>query len=124
MRADEYEADGFGKDQFVVTDGEGMKFVIDAREKVITLDSGEGCRVLLEKGNKITCDNGKLQAVLNGKKISVKNASKSLFDVLDTHIKNVSGMQTMGSLAQHIVSPGDKAKFTQDGADLGAILEA
>jgi hypothetical protein len=46
MRADEYEADGFGKDQFVVTDGEGMKFVIDAREKGITLDNGAGCRVL------------------------------------------------------------------------------
>jgi hypothetical protein len=25
MRADEYEADGFGKDQFVITDGEGCR---------------------------------------------------------------------------------------------------
>jgi hypothetical protein len=86
MWADEYEADVFGKDQFIVTDGDGMKFAIDAQEKGITLDNGAGCRVLLEKGNKITCDNGKLQAVLNGEKISVKNGSKSLFDVLDTHI--------------------------------------
>jgi hypothetical protein len=60
----------------------------------------------------------------NGEKISVKNGSKSLFEVLDTHIKNVSGMQTVGSPAQHIVSPGGKAKFERDGADLAAILEA
>jgi hypothetical protein len=56
--------------------------------------------------------------------MSVKNGSKSLFDVLDTHIKNVSGMQTVGSPAQHIVSPGDRAKLARDGADLAAILEA
>jgi hypothetical protein len=36
----------FGKDQFVVTDGGGMKFAIDAQEKDITLDNGAGCRVL------------------------------------------------------------------------------
>jgi hypothetical protein len=46
MWADEYEADGFGKDQFVITDGEGMKFAIDAQEKGITLDNGGGRRVL------------------------------------------------------------------------------
>jgi hypothetical protein len=46
MWADEYEADGFGKNRFVVTDGDGMKFAIDAQEKGITLDNGEGCRVL------------------------------------------------------------------------------
>jgi hypothetical protein len=123
MWADEYEADGFGKDQFVVTDGEGMKFVIDAREKGITLDNGEGCRVLLEKGNKITVDNGKLKAVLNGEKISVKNGSKSLYTILDTHIKNLAGMKTVGSPAQHAVSPDDIAKFQKDKADLGQLLE-
>ncbi|MDR1095260.1 MAG: hypothetical protein LBL31_02600 [Spirochaetaceae bacterium] len=46
MRADEYEADVFGKDQFVITDGEGMKFAIDAQEKGITPGNGAGCRVL------------------------------------------------------------------------------
>jgi hypothetical protein len=61
---------------------------------------------------------------LNGEKISIKNGSKSLFDVLDTHIKNVSGMMLVGSPAQHTVSPGDKAKLARDGADLAAILEA
>jgi hypothetical protein len=122
--SDEYEADGFGKDRFLVTDGDGMKFEIDANEKGITLDNGAGCVVLLEKGNKITFDNGKLKAVLNGEKASIKNGSKSLFTVLDTHIKNVSGMKTKGSPAQHIVSPADIQNFTRDGADLAAILEA
>jgi hypothetical protein len=60
----------------------------------------------------------------NGGKISVKNGSKSLFTILDTHLENLAGMQTMGSPAQHIVSPGDRAKLARDGADLAAILEA
>jgi hypothetical protein len=46
MRADEYEADGFGKDQFIITGGDGMKFVIDAREKGITPGTGAGRGVL------------------------------------------------------------------------------
>ena len=121
--SDEYETDDFGKDCFLITDGEGMKFTIDANEKGITLDNGEGCRVLLEKGNKITCDNGKLQMVLNSEKMSVKNGSKDLFTILDTHFQNLIGMKTAGSPAQHVVSPDDIQKFTQDKTDLGMILE-
>jgi hypothetical protein len=122
--SDEYEADEFGKDRFLITDGDGMKFEIDANEKGITLDNGEGCRVLLEKGNKITCDNGKLKAVLNGDKASLKNGSKSLFTILDTHLQNVIGMKTVGSPAQHVVSPDDITKLQKDKTDLGRLLEA
>jgi hypothetical protein len=122
--ADDYEADEFGRDTFIITDGEGMKFVIDAKEKSITLDNGGGSVVRVEKGGKIAADNGKLQFVLNGEKASLKNGSKSLFTILDTHFQNVAGIKTVGSPGQHIVSPDDKAKIQKDKADLGELMEA
>ena len=124
MWSDEYEADEFGKDQFVITDGEGMKIVIDAAEKSVSLDNGDGCTVKLEKGNKITADNGRLQVVLNGDKCAVKNGSKSLFTILDTHFQNVISMKTVGSPALHSVSPADIVKLQTGKADLGLLLEA
>ncbi|GHT56836.1 hypothetical protein AGMMS50233_09520 [Endomicrobiia bacterium] len=57
--ADEYEADDFGKDKFVITDGNGMVIIIDATENSITVDNGKGCTAKLEDGKKITLDNGK-----------------------------------------------------------------
>jgi hypothetical protein len=123
MWADEYEADDFGKDRFIITDGGGMKIEIDAGGRGLTLDNGEGCVVKLEKGSKISLDNGSLQVVLNGEKCAVKNGSKSLFTILDKHFDNLIGMKTVGSPAQHIVSPGDITKIKQDKADLGALLE-
>ena len=104
--SDGYEADEFGKDKFIITDGEGMKFVIDVREKGILIDNGE-TKVHLKAG-----------------KLPVKNGSKNLFTVLDTHLQNLIAMKTVGSPAQHVVSPGDIQKFTQDKTDLGLILEA
>jgi hypothetical protein len=106
MWADEYEADEFAKDQFIITDGEGMKFVLDVKEQGILLD------------------NGQLKVHLKADKLSVKNGSKNLFTVLDTHFQNLIGMKTVGSPAQHVVSPDDITKFTQDKTDLGMILEA
>jgi len=61
---------------------------------------------------------------LNGDKCAVKNSSKSLFTILDTHFQNVMGMKTVGSPAQHVVSPDDITKITQDKTDLGQLLEA
>ena len=121
--SDEYEADEFGKDKFIITDGEGMKIIVDANEKSITLDNGKKSVVTIEE-DKITADNGKVKVVLNGEKCAVKNASKSLFTVLDTHLQNLIAMKTVGSPAQHVVSPPDIQKFTQDKTDLGLILEA
>jgi hypothetical protein len=51
---------------------------------------------------------------LNGEKCAVKNGSKSLFTVLDKHFDNLIGMKTVGSPAQHIVSPDDITKMKQD----------
>ena len=122
--SDEYEADDFGKDKFIITDGEGMKFIIDAVERSVTIDNGEGCVVILEKGNKITADNGKLKVFLNKEKASIKNGSQSLFTILDTHIQNIISMKTVGSPPWHIVSPESIQKFTRDKADLSRLMEA
>jgi hypothetical protein len=103
--SDDYEAGEFAKDQFVITDGEGMKFVIDVLEKCILLDNGE------------------LKVRLKADKLSVKNGSKNLFTILDTHFQNLIAMKTAGAPTQHVVSPGDIQKFTQDKTDLGLILE-
>jgi len=155
--SDEYEADEFAKDKFFLTDGEGMKIVIDATDaKTITIDNGQGasaafspdrltcayknkCAVLLEDdhlkastdkckvemaGEVVEASNGKVSFKGNGEKASVKNASKSLFTILDTHIQNVLAMKTVGSPAQHVVSPDDIQKFTQDKTDLADLMEA
>jgi hypothetical protein len=137
MWADEYEADEFKKDQFVITDGDGMKFIIDGAEKKITMDNGRKAVITWEE-DKITLDNGKLKAILKGDKFAVKNNSKSLFTVIDTALghmatlaQNVSAHKTVGSPAQHVVSPDDITKFTQDNTnltqdktELAAIMEA
>jgi hypothetical protein len=80
--------------------------VIDAAEKSIAIDNGE------------------LQLCLNGAKMSVKNGSKSLFTLLDTHFQNVMNMKTVDSPVQHVVSPDAIAKIMQDKTDLVALLEA
>jgi hypothetical protein len=135
--SDEYDADEFKKDQFVITDGDGMKFIIDVAEKKIIIDNGKKAVITWEE-EKIMLDNGKLKAVLNGDKLSVKNNSKSLFTVIDTALghmaalaQNISAHKTVGSPARHAVSPDDITRFTQDNtnftqdkADLAAILEA
>jgi hypothetical protein len=124
----------------VITDGDGMKIIIDAAKKTITLDNGKKSVVTLVEGKitvdngvksivtleeeKITVDNGKMQVILNGEKAAIKNNSKSLFTVLDTLLQNLIAMKTMGPPPQHVVSPDTIAKIQQDKADLAALLEA
>jgi hypothetical protein len=121
--SDEYEADDFAKDRFVITDGEGMKFVIDAKEKGIEINNGTGCVIKLEKSNKASLDNGTFQIILNGEKCAVKNGSKSLFTILDTLFQTLISMKTVGSPAQHVVFPADIQKFITGKTDLGAMME-
>jgi hypothetical protein len=135
--SDDYEAGEFKKDQFVITDGEGMKFIIDAAEKKITVDNGRKAVITWEE-SKITVDNGILQATLNADKLSVKNNSKSLFTVITTALghmailaQNTAAHRTVGSPALHTVHPDDITKFaqdttnfTQDITELAAIMEA
>ena len=123
MWSDEYEAGEYKANQLVLTDGEGMNLIIDAEEKKITIDNGEGSVVALEK-KKIKATNGALELTLNGDKAAIKNGSKSLFTILDTHIQNLITMKTMGGPPQHVVNPDTIAKLQQDKADLAAIMEA
>lgn len=104
--ADEYEADDFKAGQFVITDGDGLKIIADSEEK------------------KITIDTGKAQVIVNGDKIAIKNGSKSLFTILDTHIQNLIGMTTTGAPVKHVVDPTSIQKFMQDKQDLSLVLEA
>lgn len=104
--ADEYEADDFKAGQFVITDGDGLKIIADSEEK------------------KITIDTGKAQVIVNGDKIAIKNGSKSLFTILDTHIQNLIGMTTTGAPVKHVVDPASIQKFMQDKQDLSLVLEA
>jgi DNA-binding beta-propeller fold protein YncE len=120
MWGDDYEADDFAADQFVISDGNGMKVVIDSAKGTITADSG------------------KAQVFIDGDKIAVKNNGKSLFTVLSnvldhsaSLVENVANHQTVGPPTQHVVSPGDitkfnqdKSNFTQDKSDLSALMEA
>jgi hypothetical protein len=135
--ADEYDAGEYKKDQFVVTDGEGMQFIIDATENKITMDNGKKAIITWEE-DKITVDNGKLKVTLNQDKFSVKNGSQSLFTMIDTALghmatlaQNTAAHKTRGSPALHIVDPEDIVKFTldstnftQDKVSLAAIMEA
>jgi hypothetical protein len=135
--SNEYEADEFKKDQFVITDGDGMKFIIDGAEKKITMDNGVKA-VITWEASKITLDNGLLKATLNGARLSVKNNFQSLFTVIDTALahmaalaQNTAAHKTVGSPALHIVDPEDIKKFVQDNANfvqdkasLATIMEA
>jgi hypothetical protein len=103
--SDEYEADEFGVEKFVITNGDGMKMTIDASERAITLDNGEGCVLKLEKNQKCTLDNGRCQAVLNGDRIALKSGSQSLYTILDSFLQNLMGLKTVGSPANHNISP-------------------
>jgi hypothetical protein len=99
--------------------------------------SEDGLNIVHKSGPKgelisrVTMDDEKVEVkykeisvTLKGDKASVKNGGKSLFTVLDTFMKDVIAMKTVGSPAQHVVSPPDIQKLTQDNTDLGQILEA
>jgi len=75
------------------------------------------------KKDLITATNGKITAKLNGAKASLKNASKNLFKMWDTHMKNIIGMKTVGSPCLHVIHPQDITKLQQDNADMAALLE-
>jgi hypothetical protein len=120
--SDEYEAGEFKKDQFVITDGKDITVIIDPAKKIISAKM-EKTEVTLED-KKLTATDGTLQVILNNGKAAIKNNSKSLFIILDTLFQTLAAMKTVGSPAQHVVSPDDIAKLQLGKADLGAVMEA
>lgn len=103
--SDEYEAGKFGKDQLVITDGNKINITVDAAEKSIVVQ------------------NDALEVILKGNKMAIKNGSKNLFTILDTHLQNIITMKTAGSPTKHVLSPESIQKVTQDKVDLAALLE-
>jgi hypothetical protein len=103
--ADEYETGAFKKDQFVITDGDKISITVDAAKKQVSVK------------------NDTLEVVLKGNKMAIKNGSKNLFSILDTHFQNIITMKTAGGPAQHVLSPDSIQKVTKDKVDLAGLLE-
>lgn len=132
---DEYEADDFKAEQFIISDGDKLKITVgekklkiengdthvSAEEEKITVATNK-THVIME-GEKITVDSSKAQVIVNDDKIAVKNGSKSLFTILDTHFQNLIAMQTVGSPANHTVDPASIQKFVKDKTDLSLLME-
>jgi hypothetical protein len=85
--SDEYEAGEFKKDQFVITDGDKISITVDVAEK------------------RVSVKNDMIEVILKGNKLSIKNGSKSLFSLFDTHFQNIIVMKTVVSPARHVLSP-------------------
>jgi hypothetical protein len=106
------------------------KVEVKYKEKTDVLMEDDHVRVKTGKctsdmaGEVIELDNGKAHVKANGEKVSVKNGSKSLFTVLNSLLADLAAMKTLGSPANHQVSPDDIAKFQQLKADLGMLMEA
>ena len=124
--SDEYDADKFFKDQFIITCGDGMVVIINAQDNSITLDNSKDCFIRVEP-KKITLNNGKIKAILKGDKCAITNNSQDLFTILDTHFQNVHdlliGILPLGVPPTHCVTLPDKLKIQKDKFDLGEIME-
>lgn len=134
---------------FIPAEGEGLcvvhrsgtegdfisSVVIDDRK--IEARFKDAAAVLVEDRHiKATAGAGTLE--MKGDKLGFKNESKDVFTVLSKiledaadAVKNAYSMKTVGSPAQHAVSPDDIAKLTkseadlkQDKSDLGEVMEA
>jgi hypothetical protein len=73
--------------------------------------------------NMVLLKTGQTQARLKDDKVSIKNGVQSLFTILDTHLQNFMMMKTVGSPAQHVVSPDDIVKLQQTRTTLQLLLE-
>jgi len=113
----------FIKGIYNLVNDEGLNFEIDSEEKTFLFFNGEESWVKVEP-DIITADNGKISAVLNNDKCSIKNESKSLFTIIDNIVQHVHDMTTNGSPNTHIVSPSDKQLLLQDKSDWAELMEA
>jgi len=120
---DEYESDEFAKDKFIITDGDGMIFMINAKDKYILIDTGKDSSIKLEE-KKITAKTDQSTLILREDKFSEKNQSESLFTILSDFIQEVNDMITVGSPVMHKVSPFDKLKLQKLKQRLTALMEA
>jgi hypothetical protein len=100
---DEYEADTFKQGQFIITDGDAVKVIIDSNAKTVTVT------------------NGSVTITLKGSKAALRNGSQSLFTIMDAHFQNLMAMTDAKGVP---VNGKDIAKFQIDKANWSALLEA
>jgi hypothetical protein len=121
--SDEYEADEFHKNKFVITDGDGMKIIVDSPAKSILIDTGKNSDIKLEP-KKITAKTDKSTLVLREDKFSEKNETESLFLILKDFMQEEHDKMTVGSPSLHKTSPKDKMALTKLIKRLTALMEA
>jgi hypothetical protein len=138
--SDEYEADEFSKDKFVITDGEDRKIVIDSAADTVTAANGkvevvlkgdeaalrDGISEVVLKGGKATVTDGIAEITLNKGRAAVRNKGQSLFTILNTHITDLIAMQMqVAGISAPITPTTDTiAKLTATQALLALLLEA
>jgi hypothetical protein len=69
-------------------------------------------------------NNSQLTLKLNAAKASIKNGAIDLFTVIDNWMADTIAMKTVGSPAQHVISPPDLVKLNKDKTDFGQVMEA
>jgi hypothetical protein len=121
--SDEYEADEFYKNKFMITDGDRMWIIIDSPDKSILIDTGKDSSIKLEK-KKITAKTDKSTLILREDKFSEHNQAESLYLILKDFMQQVHDKITVGSPAMHKTSPKDKLALTQLIRHLTALMEA
>jgi hypothetical protein len=105
------------------------KIEMKYKEKAVITMEEDHIKAFTEKcafdltGGTAAINNDKLTFKLNSDKFSIKNNSKSLFKILDDTLKELAKLKTVGSPANHNVSPDNMVKFQQLDADLGLVME-
>ena len=120
--SDEYDADEFCKERFIITDGDGMFIEINAKAKYILLDTGKDSSVKLEE-KKITAKTDKSTLMLREDKFSERNQSQSLFLILKDFMQMLHDMVTVGPPPRHKVNPPCKLKLRRIMRRLDALME-
>lgn len=118
--------------EFISAEGVGFSVVHKAKH------DGETLTAVAMDDEMVRITQGKAVLTVQGGKLSFRNDKKDFFTVMSkllddlaAHAENVGGHKTVGSPANHQVSPDDIAKFKQDEinlkqdkSDLGEVMEA
>jgi hypothetical protein len=108
--SDEYEAGEYKKNQFVITDGDGMNLKIDHTDKYILIDTGKNSSIKLEE-KKITLKTDQSTMVLREDKFSEKNRTQSLYKIQKDYMNLFKTHTMVGPPPQHKLFPPDVLKI-------------
>jgi len=120
--SDEYDADEFCHERFIITDGDGMGIEINAKDKYILVNTGKDSSIKLEE-KMITAKTDQSILTLREDKFSEKNQTQSMFLVLRDCMQMVHDMVTNGPPPRHKVSPPCKLKLRRIINRLSELME-